>query len=802
MATPGWRLTLDEPVVECIEPGAQRAFHSADMHEADSIPAGCWREPLTGAISKRPSFLTKDWYTDANWKTVTDWAVSSEWWESVYRGNGDLASSTSRMFGSVLSPDYASAYPISDATMLTIIAAETAPLFQASLQDKFVPSAKSNFTLGRDEGFVWHVRYEAEELNRFGNLLYLQWADVALRFSSDGVVAAYTYPSGIASAPALFEQVKIGQTNNVHGKDLYYIVLPIPGHGLAVHVSTSPGEVKSYFSAAGASSNNGHLFKIPPKTDGSGRFFVHDGGNLYVWTLPIDALSGISPLRYLFGYHAISYSTRDQTFVSPIFDAGYIPTVAPDLIRAIQVPASVGGTAGAALKKVDSASAWAAGTAESRRARIALTLSSSDARYTPWVLGGEVRFTKIAATRGTTAREITNWQNIEFTLDETGKIEGKCDAIADTPELFHIFRRGDAPWRLEHCADTSAETPVWNTIGGGLAKFHSGRYYCDGDVDSATARGRIAGIWMLQGKEARLSEIHAFLQTAFDGENLGDAINNVLLSAGEPPIASIPAELSAITLPGIQAGQNFRFGVQPGQGGEETLQSFLLLARGQYREFRLRYNWNASEWLIERKPRLLDAGHSYVLTPFTSEVGVASGGIDGARVLRIGYPEQAGQMMIYPPEANVVQAIGATSPGPGGQAVVGYPFQSLESKTDPDSLNYLGRIVAARPRVDELADEHGADVMSRRIFDIVSVREEEQLVTRRGFVPEFVPCGSGAANVGPMRTLLRAVGTDGARLTLMTGWLKRVHVAIEAGLCGSEECAYTISSRWEGGLHE
>jgi hypothetical protein len=805
---PGWRLTFDEPITEVIEPGGIKTWHAYDLIESDSNRVGTWQEPLTGLIMLNPSFLRDSWYTSAGWRGLSQWITSTNWWEVVYRGNTALAGETARFWGNIYSPDIGNAYPAVSGYLPSILnfgAIVGATLFQSAIQDTLVFAAQSTFNLARDEGFVWHVRFEADELHRFRNLLYLQWDDIGFHLASDGTLTAARYPNGPTNAPVYFDSVNLGQLGKIHNRDLYIAFIPIPGHGIAVHVTSDAPQASITTNAINSNASlASHLFRFPQRID-VGNFYVHNGGVISVYTLPIDALGWGAPIRYKFGYHAIRYQTgTGSTYVGPIFDWGYLPTQTAS-VTPLKVEDGRG-TVTASLRYQDGTTAWATGTNESRRGRVALVFSTTNAIYTPFVRGAQVQVQRLTQVRGTTAR-VMKWQKIEFTTDELGKVEGIAECRATTPEEWQIFRRGDAPWRLEWSFDPDSIIPNWQTVGGGLARLlPDSRYAIEGTEPNC--RGVIYGTWQLSSKHARFGEVHQFLEAAFDGATFAGSINNVLIAAGFDPIPDVEmgAHLLNSRLPVAQAKQNFRFGVNPGDSGEDIIQRLLLLARGQWREYRVRYDWAAQRWRIEPKNRNTAASARWILTPFADERGVAVGGTPGTQVIHCGFPETPGQMKIFPPEANVVQAVGITEPGSSSKQVVGYPFKSIDSLSNPTSLSYLGRIVAARPLFDELRDSSEVDIMSRRLFDAVSTREEMQDIVITGMnltrLNSFTPCGAGATNLGPPWVVIRGLDASGGRVDLLDGWLKRRHVAIEAGFCGSEKITLTLSTRWEAGILE
>jgi hypothetical protein len=271
--------------------------------------------------------------------------------------------------------------------------------------------------------------------------------------------------------------------------------------------------------------------------------------------------------------------------------------------------------------------------------------------------------------------------------------------------------------------------------GGGLARIEQEVSY---EIDDAGSYYRAT--WTLSGMEKRFDEVHN-IRTALDGVSVGDAINVLLTSSGFEPLLSIPAYAASIKIPGVPAGSDsWKWGINFGDSAENAIKKLLFYLRRQNSEYRLRYDWAAASapdwkghWVLELKPRDTSAPATWTLTPFEDEIDEA------ARIIPFGgTPGPLFTFKPTPPDGNVIAPLGMTGTNPNKSKIVpGTPIRNVASLTDPDSPNFLGRVVHIFPYFPEVTDPAIININGRRIYAMVGSRKMETKFGLRNWYSEI-----------------------------------------------------------------
>jgi hypothetical protein len=449
----------------------------------------------------------------------------------------------------------------------------------------------------------------------------------------------------------------------------------------------------------------------------------------------------------------------------------------------------VGGITATLRNPGDTANWVATGaTRGDRQARIKLNLTTTNPKYTPFVLGSYVRWNPLLNVRNTTPvmMPADKVHHLEFSEDFEGRFEGAAVTRMVTVAERTIAARGDTTFLLERCDNPTATVPVWATQGGGLAQLA-------GNLRVVRDEGGMwyEASWSLRGMEARFDEVTQFLRTAFDGVPVGDAINVVLTSAGFAPINPLPAGVNDVVLPPVPRGQNWRFGTKPGDKGSEIIAGLLLFLRQQKREWRLRYDWDAAAWRLELKPYDLSVGNTWVMTPYDGEANPA------ARWVQVGSPSDVPvsfEVGVNPPEFNALQCFGLSTPDPDGERIPGDVIVNDPSRINPSHPDYLGREIGVQVLLASLKDPMEIARMTRRLFDVAGHRELRPICQSSDYYDALRP--------GRL-VLVRGESPAGIRGTLVAAWLKRRTVVLAQGEgCVAPRVTYSLSTTWEGGISD
>jgi hypothetical protein len=771
MNAPKFRIKLDVPHSFAVEPGFYKANHCHDFKLLEDALNGVWWEPNTGLMMLRPSFLGELWYDSTNWVPLTSWLYDSAYWQTVAPiSNPDTGTVLSTFMATVLSSGAGGDIP----SLASITGLATVTLASTLTSDAIVWVMQSTTALVADEGFVWHYHALGHKHHRLKNWFVLQWDNMAFHFSFDGVCRVYLYGSDHSVAPTLLEQFEICSPGDIMEKDGYFIFIPIPGYGISLIHSLSPQTLDNRTSSARSGSGRGHLVKLPTRGTSPNQY-IHNGGNI---TLGVAAR--LTTVGHLFGCHRIRYNTTSSgVFNDAPFDPGFKPSTSPTTqpILVDWAASNAYTTTAAVVRKADDSANWAAGT--DRLGRVKLTMATSDAHYTPFVLGTFVYWSPVFNTRDTTAFDAGTLQYLEFTEDELAHFEGHCVILHKTDAARKVCERGDTTFLLERAdPDGAGGYSSYVTQCGGMARLESADIHMDPGGMYYIAH------WELKDLNGLFSEVHQTAQSAFDRLSVGVAINQVLAAAGMTSISSLPADSTSLILPPVPQGQSWRLGSSPGDDGQEIIKQLLLFLRRENVEYRIRYDWDASAWYLETKPR--NTAVVWTLTPFPDEADYTT-----KRLLIADGSDKVGELRVNPPEANIIQAIGLTSSEVSSERMSTQPIVNHPSLVDKTSLDYLGRVKVAYPVFAPISDANELAKMARRVYDAACHRELMLKIPAKDFYPAFVPSSY---------VTVRGLSATGIRADVYTQlWLKRRHVKMAYQQSGDYVCdvVYEVSTTWE-----
>lgn len=793
-----FRLKFDVPYNFTVEPGYYRSAHCHDIRLTEKELSNTYQDPLTGLLTLKPSHLTNDYYNVTNWVQLSQLQHEATYWQAIYR-NYDLddPDSVARFWST-----YDSGSGVID-NLAAVVRAQVL-LSSALVKDYLVWAAQTDFSLSADEGFVWHYRAFADEHGRPRNWFALAWGGIYLHFSTDGVCRAYVYPTSGGAIdweedPLFYDSFVFGSPGEILQRDGWFSFQPIPRYGLAIYHSNTPQTLPTRSSSASAGAARGHLLKLPLWEDDR----VTGTGDVLLPSSPLSFAINRSLLRiqHVFGMHRITYPTSG-TFADNVFDPGYFPSVSPagaaSTVPTKPLRAGVV-TAASSVRNTGDTAVWTAGT--DRQGRFRGTLGTSNNKYTPFVLAGNIQFAPVFSERTTTPVTIAHHGNanlpdrvfdLEFADDENGRFEGQATIYATSDAMRKIVERGDTTFELEISED---EGETWDVHAGGLARVEGdweAQIYGTAEEQQMNYLAKFS----LADMFVRFRETSVLWETAFDGLSIAQSIRNVMRASGVSATLTIPAELENLYLPSIPQGQNWRFAPRPNDHGDEVVRNLLLLAKKQFIEYRMRHVWESDEWIVEAKPKGLLETDLWTLTPFDDEIVTGGGASVATRQVRVGRGTRSPfSCASSPPEANLVRPFGMTDTNNNqAEKIPCVPISNRASLIDNTSRDYLGRVICAAPMFASITDENEIYRMGRRVYDAISHHRLKPRSVGDRFVAALTPL---------KRATLRGLDATGARADIFTGlWLKRRFVKVDYQEAGEDAptVAYYMDSVWDGDI--
>lgn len=759
-----WRLSLDQPYNFCTTEGWQKEVHCADFApQADSLN-NTWREPLTRLVMLVPSFLRPEVYNTTD--PATSFQMNLASWAPAMRGLDAV-----QMFSLIRA---AAASPSSVAI--------TAPPFCVSLpntafaNDSMVWGAATRAALAQDESFSIWYHGSNDEVTLKHNWWSVQWDNIQVHVRGNGQVDVYLHDrANPGNVPTLVDTFSIGQPGDFQNKTGQFTFIPIPTRGLLMFHTAQPASLGLVSANVGIGAvKSSYLIPWPTSTDTSPGYLFQ----------PSPLLLGVNPyMAHTFGLHHVRFASSG-TYTDATLDPGFQPTTDPVDVSAfvLQTETTVNT---ATLVQTDGVTPWSHTTSRQGRVQIALS-SLSGGLYTAFVEGYGVRFDPVFQGRDTTPLYLASQTSenlpdrtleFEYTTDEWGKVEGEATALFTSEQGMAIVERGDTTWKLENSVDNSH----WTAVCGGIAKDFDPELRLDPNYRPAyIAKFRLCDFWEV------LREKHKLFSVAFDSVSVGDSINVMLRLAGFSKLASIPALAANTFVPPPPPGQSWRLAPKIGDDGEEILRLLLLHLWQQKVEWRLRFDWPTTGWVLEQKP--YNAGSLWTLHSLMTEESAGDQVWAYADVTP--HPE--------PPECNRLVIAGKSTADTTGVTVQAAPIQNDDSISNPASPDYLGRVKEANYYLDNVSDQGWINRFARALEPSVCHRHLGADLDIPHLNMALMP------NQQVAIVAIAAGDTGTPRSLLASGWIKKTKISVTQSdgdrVFGLERMLLTVDSMWEGTL--
>lgn len=752
-----WRLSLDVPYAFATEPGVQITRHPADFRPQSDSFTNTYREPVTGAVILRPSFLSQSWFQDT-------WAISN----FRYTNQPGYIQAIQRAIDNVAF--FTTGTPAGQSpTGVSIDAQPYLPIINESAKDTLNWIVETNFTIAADASFVWYMQAINDELGRDENWFAVQWDNVLLHFNGQGHVRVYQYAdrTNLAAPPTLVDQFDIASPSELYNKLNFFWFLPMPGLGLLVQHGLMSQSLLTIASSANVSSVRGHL--IP----GTGTAMPNGVGRLFEAS---QVRLAVNPYgAHTMGMQSVSFPSSG-TYADAAIDPGYQPSTSPVAVQALFLETQEQGVT-AQLKKTDLSGAWSAAT--DRQGRVVCTLATDNPAYTPFLFGYGVAWNPIFTTRDTTPVTLSSvsgpnivdkLERFEYTVNEKGVFEGTASLILGSDAAIAIADRGDSTFLLEVSSDNGS---TWSTINGGFAKRFISRPVVSQDVWCYRTTCTLYDL------RVRFRETHQLAYGALDGLTIAQANDNLLQVNGFAPIgaANYPNQANNTTFPRPPDGQNWRFMPREGDQNDEMIDILMFFLRSQGQEYIEYYDWTNQTWRVTAKPHDSSSGATWILSPYAGDANAGS---------KIWYYGIDADFEPEPPEANVILAEGLAGTGPHAQRFPVDPIVNNDSISNTSSPDYLGRVLIAKYVISGLQDSGRLAKAGLAIRDAVSHRRQRA---------RQVPIPSIQLNLVPnTHVLLKDIFGN----TKIDGWIKRSTVIVEGPYL--QHMSLELDSVWEGDI--
>jgi hypothetical protein len=682
----------------------------------------------------KPSFLTADWANATHWYDESVITRDEPYWELMWHGdggdpafNGKFLASETPTLGTKLMPALTGAKHVPQYVSSPSF---TNDVIRMGMQTNTGADASV------DEGFVinWKIASREVMTNKYRNCLFIAIEKLGIHIDFTGKCSVYWYDdpvSGVYTTATLVDSFDIGSITEMTGKWQTLSIMPVPQMGVLITNHTTKSTVqKSFKSAADSKSISGKLVQVPLRT-ASGAPYVVGAGKLEVGFNP-----DFQNLTYHVAFHRIRYpvtaeGATGKRFMTQVYDPGFVPATSPasHTVGAYQTNAST--SSSVSLLNQD-AGTYTIGT--DRFFRHSLALSTTNAIYTPMIYGVYLRWDKLRVTRTTTPVLIDRYNHLEFFDDDLAYGGGRLRATHTTQAEITIVERGDTTYKIERCDDPTAGSPTWVTQQTGWARLSS----CDVYLDNAGTNSfayRYEADWELTSEIGRFNEVNQYLHTAFDGTNIGSAINNVLNAAGYDaiPTVDLPADAINTTVPVPPRGQSWRHGTKTGDRGDKIIRQLLMLLRKQFVEYRLRWDQVNYKWVLEAKPAY-NAATIWKFVPNPADHNV------GLNKICVGESPKVYSLNVSPPETNYINGVGTTTAqNDAARVPAANPLINRASIFDANSPDYLGRIITSMPIFVPYIQPEDILKMSRRVYDAAAQRRFQLKVCSFYYVDGFQP---------------------------------------------------------------
>jgi hypothetical protein len=285
---------------------------------------------------------------------------------------------------------------------------------------------------------------------------------------------------------------------------------------------------------------------------------------------------------------------------------------------------------------------------------------------------------------------------------------------------------------------------------------------------------------------------HQMFETAYDGLNIGGAINNVLVSCGFAAMPNYPTDAGITFVPGVpDTNKNYRWAPKEGDTGDQIIRKLLLLIHRQNYQYRTRYSFIDQRWYIDllRKNEGPDGSGGttlstrWIFSPFTDDHDPANARGNGYIVCYGAVPSPSFES--FPPEANIVWMEGREGAGHKDSSfrVLSPPIVNQASLSDPSSIDYLGMAVEAKMVVDPVDDQGLVNQFARILFELIGHNRRTFSLPVHKFVGYILP--NHQCRVW-----------DHTRSVIVDGWIKKRTLIVTDNF--NEELKFDLDTIWEG----
>lgn len=702
-----WRLVIDPPQYLGMQMGVLEARRTPDVRVSESVPTYDVDRKITvleGGIvmmrplsvmrrnldSSSPAFVPIDFLRPHPGQQVRDvrrGAVDSSLRVAVTSGRHHEVSAGLYSAGQLAFPAGVNADPL----------------------DELIWAYESTFPLQPDQPFIVKFRVSHEEYLRRENMLALQWGEILLHISFQGVLRVYRYEGGNYGQAPKFISESRAFSNRFHvNQDHWLFVIPIGGRGIGVHHSMgSTRSVVVYGNHELEAGYESTLLRFPSRRVGD-----------------YDRVAELSPLRIAINTRAsvgvgiqLCEFPMDCGWVSRPFHVRAVPLRAPRGVQLRFLPTLSreygGGTA--SLYDVSGVALWTPSAGPI--ARLRGILSTQNPFYTPFLVGWDLDFGPQGSppnggSSGNSGSNVGGWslppgyvardpgpivifgdgyggdprtpndvlRGFELTEDALRRFEGHAELLVRRHATALRMERGDGTWLLQYCfpgMDPGVEAN-WHL-------FASGLYTLRGPMEFAhhPDHGPSWSVTLnLHSMDRRLEEIPHRLNGVFAGKKLWEAFNMVFEAAGFHPLPESDYPLVARTrvFPSIDGDINYRYFPRPGDTCLKVIRDLLMLARVQNAELVLLYDYVLNRWVLEERVYRTSPVWTFSYVP----------GRDWANRYQ---SYESLRMEVFPPEANILQVVGVAEKSGSKESYVASSDILVYhgSFTDTNSLDYLGR---------------------------------------------------------------------------------------------------------------
>lgn len=757
-----------------VEPGFYKAAHCRDFSVTPKHSSKVIVEQATNLLTLRPSFEFR--LNNNNMVPLADFNYVSPWWRETKRGPDNHRGMANLVAFGATPTDIA--LPAITRAIITIDE-------NLGLTDTLKWALQTRFMIEPDESFGIHYYGITDEHVRKSNWFAVAWDNIALHFSHTGWCSVFEYDRGnYGATPSFKHAFQFGKAGETLGRHGMFWFLPVPGVGLVVqHLARMKA------------------FNLVQRRGGMPWYTTGDAA-VVPWTtqvLPSSVWSLFNASSVILAVNPyqkhelfIERVTFDSSghFVDGIHETPEKRTALPSRREPLILPTWQGNWTGpspnavVSLRNAKDTADWQ--TSDGRQFRVKVALSTTNPKYTPFVAGYGITWEPVFANRNTTEITVSKLLELDFVRDERWRFDGHATVRMETAAEKAIAERGDATFKLEWSSDGVSG---WSVYEGGYAVEMDFTPHIDGKGQHYVTT------MALKSLSHRFTETHVHLETSLEANYIKDAITATLKANGFQGLTgSIPTEIANDQLPPWEVLSHLKIGPRQGDSTERFLDFLLLLARKQYLEFLIRYDWGTASWVVEKKSRFTAAPNIWHAVPFTDSAARSPHSPNlhaGLSNRHVGYGEGT-TIKPQPPECNLLGVEGMTNPEGGGHRILA-PIVNNDSLTNTASPDYLGRPRYVKVEAPAQATQGEVNKLARRLEPIVMHRRLRGAIV----LPPHKNNHNKAIFMGP-NLLVKHYRHDGSVLADL--WVKKFGVKIDVGgaLGFTETVTLHVDSVWEG----